>query len=78
MATDELAPLDVDGVRAVSVGTAIWAALTVLALMLRGRLQDAGHGWWLGVCVAGLVLGLIGLAIVVPRRRRLPTDPDPS
>lgn len=75
MTTDELAPLDVDGVRAVGVGTLVWAVLTVAALLGRDRLEESGHGWWLGVCVAGLGLGLVGVAIVTRRRRRLAARP---
>lgn len=67
---DPLAPLDVDGVAAVGIGTAVWAGLTLLTVLLRDRLESAGHGWWRGVCVAGLLLGLVGLAIVLTRRRR--------
>ena len=63
-----LRPLDVDGVGAVAVGTAAWAVALVDAWLLRDRLEAAGNGWWVWVCLAGTVLGLIGLPYVVRRR----------
>lgn len=65
----EVRPLDVDGVAAVAVGTAVWAVLAVAALLLRDRLAAAGHDWWLWVCVAGVGLGLLGLPLVIRRSR---------
>jgi hypothetical protein len=61
-------PLDIDGVRTVAVGTALWALALVLLLPFRSRLEDAGNGWWLWTCVAGTGLGLLGLEYT--RRRR--------
>jgi O-antigen/teichoic acid export membrane protein len=66
-----VAPLDVDAVRTVQVGTALWAAALVVAVVQRHRLVDDGHQWWLWTCVAGLVLGLIGIVITTRRRARL-------
>ena len=63
-----MAALDVDGVRAVAVGTAAWAVALVLCLALRDRLADSGRGWWAWVCLAGMAFGLAGLVFV--RRRR--------
>lgn len=67
-ADPEPEPLDVDGVSAVAVGTAVWAALIVVGLVLHDRLESSGRGWWLWVAVAGFLLGLAGLAFVVHRR----------
>ena len=53
-------PLDLDGVRTMQVGTAIWAIAFVLLLPFYGRLEDDGHLWWLWTCVAGFGLGLVG------------------
>lgn len=64
----ELVPIDVDGVTAVGVGTAIWAVLVLVGLVLRSWLQENGRGWWLWVAVAGFLLGLAGLAFVIRRR----------
>ncbi|HEY7858736.1 MAG TPA: DUF2530 domain-containing protein [Candidatus Nanopelagicales bacterium] len=63
-----LEPLDVDGVAAVAVGTAIWAVLLIVGLLLHSRLQEAGRGWWIWVAVSGFLLGLAGLAFVIRRR----------
>lgn len=62
-----IAPLDVDGVGAITYGTIAWAIGIVLCLLLRDQLAGSGRGWWLWVCVTGAVLGLAGIVFV--RRR---------
>jgi hypothetical protein len=66
-----VAPLDVDAVRTVQVGTALWAVALVVTVLLRDQLTDDGREWWIWMCVAGLVLGLIGVVITTRRRARL-------
>lgn len=64
----DLQPVDVDGVGAVLYGTIAWAVALVACLLLRDRLAADGRAWWTWVCVAGTLLGLLGLWFV--RRRR--------
>lgn len=64
----QVEPLDVDGVRAVAVGTALWAIALVACLVFTSRLRDDGHLWWIATCACGVVLGLAGLAYVIRRR----------
>ena len=66
-AEPQIAPLDVDGVGAITYGTIAWAIAVVLCLVFRSALVDSGRGWWLWVCVTGAVLGLAGIVFV--RRR---------
>lgn len=66
----EVPPLDVDGVQAATVGTVIFAVATVIMLLTYDRLAAADDGWWLGVAVSGLGLGLISLAYTINRRHR--------
>ena len=66
----DVAPLDVDGVRTVMVGTALWAVAFVGLLPFYGRLADAGRTWWLWTCMAGFGLGLIGVEVCRRRARR--------
>jgi hypothetical protein len=61
----------VDAVRTVQVGTALWAVALVVTVLLRDQLTDDGREWWIWMCVAGLVLGLIGVVITTRRRARL-------
>ena len=63
-----LGPGGADAVLPVTVGTVAWAVALVVATLMRGRLRAAGDGWWIWVCVTGLVLGLLGSVWV--RRRR--------
>ena len=61
-------PLDVDGVRTVQVGTALFALAFVALLPFYGRLREDGTTWMLWMCLTGVGLGLIGLDYC--RRRR--------
>ncbi|WP_460520014.1 DUF2530 domain-containing protein [Flindersiella endophytica] len=69
--TAHVPPADVTGVRTIAVGTAVWAVVLVGSLLFRDRLEAAGNGWWIWTCVAGIVLGLMGEAYCLDRRRRL-------
>jgi hypothetical protein len=64
----DVEPLDVDGVRTVEVGVGLWLLGFLALLPFYGRLEDAGHVWWLWTCLAGFGLGLFGLEYC--RRRR--------
>ena len=68
----DVEPLDVDGVRTVEVGTALWLIAFVGLLPFYGRLEESGHLWWLWTCLAGVGLGSIGLEYC--RRRRKARD----
>lgn len=63
-----VAPLDVDGVRTVEVGTVLWLIGFIGLLPFYGALADSGRTWWLWTCLAGFGLGLFGLDHC--RRRR--------
>ncbi|QIG45688.1 DUF2530 domain-containing protein [Nocardioides anomalus] len=65
----DVEPLDVDGVRTVTVGTVAWLVAFVALLPFYGRLEDDGRTWWLWTCLAGFGLGLFGLEYC--RRRRV-------
>lgn len=65
----DVEPLDVDGVRTVEVGVALWLVAFLALLPFYGRLQDAGNVWWLWTCLAGFGLGLFGLEYCRRRRR---------
>lgn len=69
-----VAPVDVDGVRAVQVGTVVFAVLSLVALLNRAALEAAGRGWWLWVCVVGLCMGPPVLLFL--RRRRSRRSPE--
>jgi hypothetical protein len=55
-------PVDADGIVVLIVGTALFAIAAVVLDLSRARLAAAGDGWWLGVAIAGVALGLLGLA----------------
>lgn len=62
--------LDVDGLTAVVLGVIAFALATIGLGLFYARLDAAGHGWWFGVAVSGLGLGLIGLVYCWHRRVR--------
>ena len=63
-------PLEADTVRILAVGIVVWFAGFLVLLPLRSRLAADGHELWLWTCLAGGVLGLIGLPLAVRARAR--------
>ncbi len=70
LATSDIAPVDVDGVAAIAIGTVAWLVALLVSLLLRARLEQSGDSWWIGVCLAGFLLGLPGLVFLRGRRAR--------
>lgn len=64
----DVEPLDVDGVRTMTIGCVLWTVATIAVLPFVGRLAESGRDWWVWTCLAGLGLGLMGLEYC--RRRR--------
>lgn len=62
-------PLDVDGVRTVQVGTALFALAFVALLPFYGRLEEDGRTWLLWMCLTGVGLGLLGMEYCKRRRQ---------
>jgi len=67
----ELTPLEVDGVTAVTVGTVIWSAGTLVMVLMREHLEDSGRGNWVAIGVAGIILGLLGMRYTKRRVTRI-------
>lgn len=68
----DVPPLDVDGVRTVAVGTALWLIGFLALLPFYGMLADSGRSWWLWTCLIGFALGLFGLEYCRRHRRNRP------
>jgi hypothetical protein len=68
-------PLDVDGVRTVQVGTALFFVAFLALLPFYSNLQEADRLWLLWMCLAGVGLGLLG-AEYCKRRRRYRAERD--
>lgn len=73
--TADVAPLDVDGVRTVGIGSALWVVAFFVLLLLYGRLEAREHTWWLWTCLVGFGQGVIGLEYCRRRRNRLRSRP---
>ena len=67
----DVEPLDVTGIRTVSVGTALFLVAGLVLLAFHGWLAEHDRTWWLWTCVAGFGLGLFGLDYCRRRARHL-------
>lgn len=69
-------PLETNDTIVVLLGTCLWAgALVVLAVLeLTDRVEV--HGWWLGMCGYGILLGVFGLWFVRRRHQAIARDAD--
>jgi hypothetical protein len=74
--TAKVQPLDVTGVRTVTVGAVLWLVAFFALLPFYSTLQKNDHGWWLWTCSAGFGLGLLGLDYCRRRRNRLASMPE--
>jgi hypothetical protein len=63
-------PLVTRDVLTVTVGTLVWVALLVAALLDRSRLARQGHEWWIAAAAVGAGLGLLGVGYCARRARR--------
>lgn len=68
--TAKVQPLDVTGVRTVTVGASLWFLALVALLPFYSTLREDGHAWWVWTCAAGFALGLLGLEYCRRRRKR--------
>jgi MFS family permease len=62
-------PVRINARRIVQAGTLLWFLAFVALLPFWGWLGDHHHRVWLWTCLAGWVLGLLGLALMVRHRR---------
>jgi len=67
----ELKPLEVNGITAVTVGTVIWSVATLIMVLMRNQLEVAGRDNWIAIGVAGIVLGLLGMRYTKRRAARV-------
>jgi hypothetical protein len=66
-------PLETDDVKIVAGGTALWAVALVALLVARVAGADV-HGWWIAMCAAGALLGLLGVRYCQRRRDAIARD----
>ena len=70
-AKKELAPLEVNGITAVTIGTGIWSVATLIMVLMRDQLEVAGRGNWIAIGVCGIILGLLGMRYTKRRAARI-------
>ena len=66
----EVEPLDVSGVRTVTVGTVLFLLAFLVLLACRGWLEEHEREWWLWTAATGVGLGLFGIGYCRRRARR--------
>jgi Protein of unknown function (DUF2530) len=74
--TAKVQPLDLTGVRTVTIGSILWLLAFLALLPFYSTLQEHDRGWWLWTCIAGFGLGLLGLEYCRRRRDRLAAAPE--
>jgi len=62
-------PLDIDGVRTMAVGAALWLVAFVMLLPFYGSLEENDKTWWLWTCIAGFGVGMFGVEYCRRRKR---------
>ena len=70
-AKKELTPLEVNGITAVTIGTAIWSVATLVMVLMRDQLEASGRGDWVAIGVCGIILGLLGMRYTKRRAARI-------
>ena len=68
---NELLPLEVNGITAVTIGTGIWSVATLVMVLLRDQLEASGRGNWIAIGVCGIILGLLGMRYTKRRAARI-------
>ena len=68
---NELTPLEVNGITAVTIGTGIWSVATLIMVLMRDQLEDSGRGDWIAIGVCGIFLGLLGMRYTKRRAARI-------
>ena len=61
-------PVQINARRIVTAGTAMWFIAFVVLLPFWSRLGRHDHRIWLWTCLAGGLLGLLGLAVLARHR----------
>ena len=64
------APLETDDVAIITGGTVAWAVALVALLVAKAAGADV-RDWWWQMCLAGALLGLVGIRYCRRRRDRL-------
>jgi hypothetical protein len=68
---NELKPLEINGITAVTIGTGIWSVATLVMVLMRDQLEASGRGDWVAIGVCGIILGLLGMRYTKRRAARI-------
>lgn len=68
---NELMPLEVNGITAVTIGTGVWSVATLIMVLMRDQLEASGRDSWIAIGVCGIILGLLGIRYTKRRAARI-------
>jgi hypothetical protein len=68
---NELKPLEINGITAVTIGTGIWSVVTLVMVLMRDQFEASGRGDWVAIGVCGIILGLLGMRYTKRRAARI-------
>ena len=68
---NELEPVEVNGITAVTLGTGIWSVATLVMVLMRDQLEVSGRGDWIAIGFSGIILGLLGMRYTKRRAARI-------
>jgi hypothetical protein len=61
-----------------AVGAALWFVAFCVLLVFHDDVSRSGRQWWLWTCVAGFIIGVVGVEYCRRRERRLATREEPA
>lgn len=71
--------LDPDGAGILTIGTVAFGIASGVCWLNLAALEAIGRGWWLGVCLVGVAIGVVGTTIAwTKHRRRKARGPEPD
>ncbi len=53
-----------------AIGTLLWTVALVVTQLYRSELAGSGREWWVACAACGVILGILGTAVMVVMDRR--------
>ena len=73
-----LAPLKVNGIKAVWFGTVCWGLSLLILIVQKSELEKYNKEHWIWIASSGLILGFLGIRYTTNRVKRLDLNQSPD